>query len=81
MCVCVCVCVYSVSRSVVSSSLRPHGLYPARVFSPWDSPGKNTGVGSHFLLQGYLPYPGIEPCLDSDLRPFLEAGQFIFLSN
>ena len=28
---------------------------------PWDSPGKNIGVGCHFLLQGNLPDPGIEP--------------------
>ena len=75
----VCVCVYSVSRLVVSGSLR--GLYPARLLCPWNSPVKNTEVGSHFLLQGNLPYPGIEPCLDSVLRPFLEAGQFIVLSN
>ena len=27
----------------------------------WDSPGKNTGVGCHALLQGHLPHPGIEP--------------------
>ena len=27
--------------------LRPHGLYPARLLCPWDSPGKNTGVGCH----------------------------------
>ena len=31
-----------------------HGLQPARVLCPWDSPGKNTGVGCHFLLQGIL---------------------------
>ena len=37
----------SESRSVVSDSLRPHGLY-----SPWNSPGQDTGVGSIFLLQG-----------------------------
>ena len=36
----------SVSQSVVSHSLRPHGLQPARLLSPWDSAGKNTGVGS-----------------------------------
>ena len=30
----------------------PHGLYPARLLCPWDFPGKNTGVGCHFLLQG-----------------------------
>ena len=37
----------SESRSVMSDSLRPHGLY-----SPWSSPGQNTGVGSLSLLQG-----------------------------
>ena len=31
--------------------MRPHGLQPTRLFCPWDSPGKNTGVGCHFLLQ------------------------------
>ena len=41
----------SVSHSVMSDSLRPHGLYPTRLCL-WDSPGKNTGVGSHSLLQG-----------------------------
>ena len=39
------------SRSVVSDSSRPHGLQPTRLLRPWDSPGKNTGVGCHFLLQ------------------------------
>ena len=38
--------------SVMSNSLLPHGLLPARFLSPWDSPGKNTRVGCHFLLQG-----------------------------
>ena len=41
-----------VSHSAVSDSLRPHGLQPARLLCPWDFPGKNTGVGCHFLLQG-----------------------------
>ena len=41
-----------VSHSVVSNSLWPCGLYPARLLSPWDSPGKNTEVGYHSLLQG-----------------------------
>ena len=40
----------------VSNSLRPHGLY-----SPWNSPGQNTRVGSFSLLQGNLPNPGIKP--------------------
>ena len=37
--------------SVVSDSVRPHGRQPIRLLCPWDSPGKNTGVGCHFLLQ------------------------------
>ena len=41
------------SRSVVSDSLQPHGLY-----SPWNSPGQNTGVGSLSLLQGNFPTQG-----------------------
>ena len=36
--------------SVMSNSLRPHGLEPTRLLCPWDFPGKNTGVGCHFLL-------------------------------
>ena len=40
----------SESRSVVSDSLQRHGLY-----SPWNSPGQNTGVGSLCLLQGIFP--------------------------
>ena len=32
--------------------LRLHGLEPTRLLCPWNSPGKNTGVGCHFLLQG-----------------------------
>ena len=32
-------------------TLRPHGLQPTRLLRPWDSPGKNAGVGCHFLLQ------------------------------
>ena len=37
--------------SVVSNSVRPHRQQPTRIHRPWDSPGKNTGVGCHFLLQ------------------------------
>ena len=42
----------SVSHSVMSDSLPPHGLYLARLLYPWNSLGKSTGVGSHSLLQG-----------------------------
>ena len=40
----------------MSDSLRPHG--PARLLCPWDSPGKNTGVGCHSLLQGIFAAQG-----------------------
>ena len=43
---------------VVSDSLRPHGLY-----SPWNSPGQNTEVGSLSLLQGIFPSQGSNPGL------------------
>ena len=35
----------------MSDSVRPHGWQPTKLPRPWDSPGKNTGVGCHFLLQ------------------------------
>ena len=35
----------------MSNSMRPHRRQPTRLPRPWDSPGKNTGVGCHFLLQ------------------------------
>ena len=37
--------------SAMSDSMRPHRRQPTRLPRPWDSPGKNTGVGCHFLLQ------------------------------
>ena len=50
------------SRSVVSDSLRPHGLQPTRLLRPWDFPSKSPGVGCHFLLQcspySLLVFPG-----------------------
>ena len=46
----------SESHWVVSDSLRPHGLY-----SPWNSPGQNTGVGSLSLLKGIFPTQGSNP--------------------
>ena len=46
----------SESHSVVPDSLQPHELY-----SLWNSPGQNTGVGSLSLLQGIFPNPGIKP--------------------
>ena len=43
----------SESRSVAFTSLQPHGLY-----SPWNSPGQNSGMGSHFLFQGVFSTQG-----------------------
>ena len=45
-------------------SLRPYGPKPARLLlCPWDFPGKNTGVGCHFLLHGIFPTQGSNLCL------------------
>ena len=52
-----------VSHSVVSDCLQPHGLQPARLLSPWDFLGKNTGVDCHFLLQGIFLTQGSNPGL------------------
>ena len=46
-CCCCCCCI----GSVVSDSVRPQRRQPTRLPLPWDSPGKNTGLGCHFLLQ------------------------------
>ena len=61
VCVCVCVCE---SRSVMSNSLGPQGLY-----NPWNSPGQNTGVGSRSLLQRIFPTQGSNPGLKPRSRP------------
>ena len=43
--------------------LQPHGLWPTWLLCPWDFPGKNTGVGCHFLLQGIFLTQGLNPHL------------------
>ena len=48
----------SESRSLMSDSVRPHGLY-----SPWNSPGQSTAVGSLFLLQWIFPTQALNPGL------------------
>ena len=57
--------------SVVSDSLQPHGLWPAKLLCPWNFPGKNTGVCCHFLLQGIFPTQGSKP-------PLLHCGQISY---
>ena len=51
----------SVSRSVLSDSLRPHRLQPPKLLCAWDFPGNSTGVDCHFSPPGDLPDPRIEP--------------------
>ena len=46
-CCCCCCCI----TSVLSNSVQSHRWQPTRLRHPWDSPGKNTGVGCYFLLQ------------------------------
>ena len=58
------------AASGMSDSLWPRGLHPARLLCPWDSPVKNTGVGSHALLQVIFPIQGLAPGL-------LNAGRFL----
>ena len=49
-------CSAALSRSVMSDSLRPHGVfYPARLLCPWDSPGRNAGGVAMPSLQGIFP--------------------------
>ena len=62
----------NVSRSVMSNSLWPHGLLPTKLLCPWNSSGKNRGVGKPFPFPGDLPDLGIEarsPVLQADSLP------------
>ena len=43
--------------------LQPQGPQPTRILCPWNSPGKNTRVDCHFLLQGIFPTQGLNSCL------------------
>jgi len=58
--------------------LWPHGLQPTRLLCPWDSPGKNTGVGCHTLLQGIFLTQGSNPHL---LRPLHWQVDFLRLHH
>ena len=66
----------SVSRSVVPDSLRPHRLYTVRLFCPWNSPGKSTGVGGHSWTQGSNLYPS---ALQANSLPSEPPGKPILL--
>ena len=58
-----CGCPLMRACSVTSNPLRPHGLQPARLLCPWNSPGKTTGAGCHFHLQGIFLTQGSNPHL------------------
>ena len=63
-----------VKVKVASNSLQPHGLY-----SPWNSPGQNTGVGSRSLLQGIFPTQGLNLglALQADSLPAEPQGKLV----
>ena len=66
---------------VMSDSLQPHGLQPARLLCPWNFPGKNTGAGCHFLFQGIFLTQGSNLCLlhllqwQADFLPLVPLGK------
>ena len=62
---CACVCVYSIMSELF---VTPWTVVRRAPFYPWDFPGKNTGMGCHFLLQGIFPAQGLNPCLLSLLH-------------
>ena len=66
LCAGVCVCVFGHFGRV--RLCVTHGPQPARLLCPWDSPGKNTGVGYHTFLQGIFPVQGSNPCLPNCRR-------------
>ena len=55
--------VYAMSVTQSCPTLCDPMTCPTRLLCPWDSPGKNTGVGSHSLLQGIFPTQGLNPGL------------------
>ena len=65
-------CCALLNYSVVSNSLQPHGLYPARLLCPWGFPRQEYWSGLPCPPQGDLPYSGIEP--PSPVSPALQAG-------
>ena len=64
----------SIIHSVMSNSLKPHGLQPTRVLCPQNSPGKNTGLYTDSLLQRTFPTQERKP-------GFLHCRQILYLLN
>ena len=55
--------IYLVCIAQSCLTLQTHGLQPTRLLCPWDFPGKDPGVGCHFLFQGIFPTQGLNPGL------------------
>ena len=78
----ICVCARSVPESC-PALCDPMDLEPASLFCPWDFPGRNTGVGCHFLLQGIFPTQESNPHLlhllywQTDSLPLCHPGSVI----
>ena len=61
--------------------VQPHGLQPTSLFCPQDFPGKKTGVGCHFPLEGIFMTQGSNPCLlhwQADSLPMSQLGSNYF---
>ena len=81
----------SINHSVVSNSVGSHRLELARLFCPWNSPGKSTRVGNHSLLQGIVPTqelnPGLLHCrqiiyhLSHQGSPYFHSNLYYFISS
>ena len=63
---------------VMSNSLQPRGLEPTRLLCPWSSPGKNIGVGCHFLFQGIYLTQGVQEQVGSNFSSN-HLEEFLFI--
>ena len=74
---CIYICICCLVAKPCPALLQPRGLWPTKFLCPWDFPGKNTGVGCHFLLQGIFLTQGLNPHLlhwQSDSLPLNHQG-------
>ena len=69
------------AHSVLANSLRPHELCSARLLCPWDSLGKNTGVGCHFLLQEIFPTQGLNLRLLQGRQILYHCATWIYIKR
>ena len=60
--ICLSICCCCLVLKSCQTLLQSHGLWPSRLFCPWDFPGNNTRMGCHFLLQGIFLTQGLNLC-------------------